>query len=180
VEEIIIKKYENRRLYNTREKKYISVSEIEDLIKQGHTIKVIEKKTGNDITKEILMQALLENNYEALPVFFIHMLIQTPSNLLKPFFDNYFPQFFNNYLNIMKSGLSLGAKGINPVNKESMPSFTNPFQNLFQQTANQAINPFINPFAKPQGNQDENISGSDEMQQILKRLAELESKLNKK
>ncbi|HPG59792.1 MAG TPA: polyhydroxyalkanoate synthesis regulator DNA-binding domain-containing protein, partial [Candidatus Wallbacteria bacterium] len=75
MEEIIIKKYENRRLYCVNTAKYVSITDIRDMIAEGKNIKVVEKATGKDITKYVLMQVLLEERYEVMPEFFIKILI---------------------------------------------------------------------------------------------------------
>lgn len=56
-ETIIIKKYNNRKLYNTSEGKYITLKGIRDLIKLGYKVKVIENSTGVNITQVVLLQA---------------------------------------------------------------------------------------------------------------------------
>jgi polyhydroxyalkanoate synthesis repressor PhaR len=51
---LIIKRYSNRKLYDTQEKKYISLSNIRQMIHSGHEIQVINNETGEDITSQIL------------------------------------------------------------------------------------------------------------------------------
>ena len=58
---IVIKKYSNRRLYDSAKKKYITLEHISDLIKSGKEIQVIDTQTKEDITKLILIQTILEN-----------------------------------------------------------------------------------------------------------------------
>jgi polyhydroxyalkanoate synthesis repressor PhaR len=57
---IIIKRYTNRKQYDTHSKRYISLEGIEKLIKDGHEVKVIDNQTGNDITPIILSQVIYE------------------------------------------------------------------------------------------------------------------------
>jgi polyhydroxyalkanoate synthesis repressor PhaR len=57
---IVIKRYQNRKLYDTRSKRYITLEELEELIKRGQDIKVIENSTGNDITAITLSQIIFE------------------------------------------------------------------------------------------------------------------------
>ncbi|OGO61207.1 MAG: hypothetical protein A2032_04795 [Chloroflexi bacterium RBG_19FT_COMBO_49_13] len=58
---ILVKRYPNRKLYDTAEKQYISLEGINDLIRQGEEIKVIDNVTGEDLTAVILSQVILEN-----------------------------------------------------------------------------------------------------------------------
>ena len=56
----VIKKYPNRRLYDTEESRYITLSDIRNLVNEQVEFSVIEKKTGNDITCQILLQVITE------------------------------------------------------------------------------------------------------------------------
>lgn len=74
---ILIKKYENRRLYCANEKKYITLDDIENYVKKSKKIKVLEVNTDNDITSEILIQILLEQGKAShLPVELLEMMIK--------------------------------------------------------------------------------------------------------
>lgn len=56
----IIKKYPNRRLYDTHESRYITLNDVRRLIVDGRSVNVVENKTGRDITSAILMQVISE------------------------------------------------------------------------------------------------------------------------
>ncbi len=56
----IIKRYENRKLYDTEERKYISLEEIATLVRQGVDVRIIDKNTENDITAQTLTQVIFE------------------------------------------------------------------------------------------------------------------------
>ena len=56
----VIKKYPNRRLYDTRESRYITLNDIRQLVLEGEPFEVIDKKTGDDITRAILLQVIAE------------------------------------------------------------------------------------------------------------------------
>ena len=60
MEEYVIKKYANRKLYNSKEKKYINLYEIAKLIREGKEVKVIDNKTKEDISSLILAQIIVE------------------------------------------------------------------------------------------------------------------------
>ncbi|MGD8909363.1 MAG: polyhydroxyalkanoate synthesis repressor PhaR [Chromatiales bacterium] len=74
--ERIIKKYPNRRLYDTEESKYITLSQLRQLIIQGASIKVIDSTTEEDITRNILLQIILESESGGEPLFTANMLSQ--------------------------------------------------------------------------------------------------------
>jgi polyhydroxyalkanoate synthesis repressor PhaR len=78
--EIIIKRYQNRKLYNTQSKRYITLEEIEELIKNEQKIKVIDNSTGNDITAITLSQIIFEfekNRSGFLPIKLLLSLVQS-------------------------------------------------------------------------------------------------------
>ena len=60
MEEYIIKKYSNRKLYDTKEKKYVNLAEVSRLIREGEEIKVIDNQTKEDITSLVLAQIIVE------------------------------------------------------------------------------------------------------------------------
>lgn len=60
----VIKKYGNRKLYDTVESKYVSLRTIKQLIRDGETVKIIERETGRDITSEVLTKAILEDTQD--------------------------------------------------------------------------------------------------------------------
>ena len=91
MKEILIKKYDNRRLYCVEEARYVSLAEIRDFLQRGDKVKVVEKSSGKDITKYILMQVLLEERYELLPTYFYQMVLQSPKEVVDTFFKQFFP-----------------------------------------------------------------------------------------
>ncbi len=104
-DQIIIKKYSNRRLYDTIHKKYVTLDEIASFIKEGSEIKVIDSQTDEDITKVILMQVILEsekNREDILPTSFLHMLIKYGNRMARDFFENYFTIMFRPYLSLQE------------------------------------------------------------------------------
>ncbi len=61
----IIKRYQNRKLYDTKESSYVSLKTIEEMIRQGEDLKIIDNKSGEDITHQILVQIILRMDNEA-------------------------------------------------------------------------------------------------------------------
>jgi len=103
--QIIIKKYSNRRLYDTSNKRYVTLDDIATLIQEGSEIKVVDTQTGEDISKLILIQVVLEsekNKQDILPVSFLHMLIKHGNKIAKDFFEN-FLMMFQPYLSFQDS-----------------------------------------------------------------------------
>ncbi len=65
----IIKKYPNRRLYDTESSQYITLTEVRKLVIDEVPFVVVEKKTNEDITRSILLQIILEQESESNPLF---------------------------------------------------------------------------------------------------------------
>jgi polyhydroxyalkanoate synthesis repressor PhaR len=61
---VIIKKYENRRLYDTTNSRYINQDEIARLIREGHDVQVLDAVTGEDLTRMLLAQIIVEDAKE--------------------------------------------------------------------------------------------------------------------
>lgn len=76
VEERIIKKYPNRRLYDTTLSCYITLNEVRDLVLAMTPFKVIDRQSGEDITRSILLQIIMEQESGGQPLFSSEMLEQ--------------------------------------------------------------------------------------------------------
>jgi polyhydroxyalkanoate synthesis repressor PhaR len=75
----VIKRYSNRKLYDTQESRYVTLEEIEEMIRDGKEISVLDATTGDDLTSVTLAQIILENERNrraALPSGFLHQLIK--------------------------------------------------------------------------------------------------------
>ena len=70
----IIKKYPNRRLYDTERSSYIKLSEVHALIRDGEEFQVVDAETGEDITRSILVQIIIDQENGATPLFTTDML----------------------------------------------------------------------------------------------------------
>ncbi len=98
---ILIKKYPNRRLYNTKESKYITIKDVSELIKKGYRVDVQDVESGEDMTALVLTQIIMEKakkNQSLLPVSLLHLSIQYGENLLHDFFEKYLEKTIENYL----------------------------------------------------------------------------------
>jgi polyhydroxyalkanoate synthesis repressor PhaR len=98
---ILIKKYPNRRLYNTETSGYITIKDVADLIKSGHRVEVVDVTNGEDVTALVLTQIIMDkakNNQGLLPVSLLHLVIQFGENLLHEFFEKYLEKTMESYL----------------------------------------------------------------------------------
>src|SRR5215510_16496032 len=75
----VIKRYSNRKLYDTQESRYVTLDEIEDMIRAGKEISVVDAASGEDLTSVTLTQIILEaerSHRGNLPTAFLHQLIK--------------------------------------------------------------------------------------------------------
>jgi polyhydroxyalkanoate synthesis repressor PhaR len=75
----VIKRYSNRKLYDTQESRYVTLEEIEEMIRAGKEISVVDAASGEDLTSVTLTQIILENERAhrgGLPAGFLHQLIK--------------------------------------------------------------------------------------------------------
>jgi len=91
---IVIKKYANRRLYNTGSSCYVTLEDLSDLVKAGDDFVVYDAKTGEDITRPVLTQIIFEAENSAtgqnlLPVQFLRQLIQLYGHQMQSFVPSY-------------------------------------------------------------------------------------------
>ena len=75
----VIKRYSNRKLYDTQESRYVTLEEIEEMIRAGKEISVVDAASGENLTAVTLAQIILEkerNHRSSLPTGFLHQLIK--------------------------------------------------------------------------------------------------------
>lgn len=97
-----LKKYANRRLYDTEKSAYVTLDDVMEAIRRGRRIAVADAKTGEDVTAFILTQIILEESRKRnslLPVSLLHLIVQYGETVLSEFFESYLEQTIKNYLN---------------------------------------------------------------------------------
>lgn len=109
-ETVIIKKYANRRLYNTQSSSYITLDHLSKMTREGIEFRVLDAKTGADITHQILTQIIMEeeaNGEQMLPVNFLRQLIGMYGNSMQSLIPHYLEasmdQFRANQMKLRKA-----------------------------------------------------------------------------
>jgi polyhydroxyalkanoate synthesis repressor PhaR len=100
-DKVVLKKYANRRLYDTAKRSFVSLAQVAELVKQGREIEISDDKTGENVTAFILTQVVLEEVKKKtllLPVSLLSLLIRYGDSVLSEFFDKYLEQTLKNYL----------------------------------------------------------------------------------
>lgn len=91
---VVIKKYANRRLYNTASSSYVTLEHLADMVKEGVDFVVYDAKTGEDITRSVLTQIIFEEENRGtgsnlLPIQFLRQLIGFYGNNMQAFLPSY-------------------------------------------------------------------------------------------
>jgi polyhydroxyalkanoate synthesis repressor PhaR len=91
-ETVVIKKYANRRLYNTATSSYVTLDDLAEMVKQGVDFAVYDAKTGDDITRSVLTQIIFDEESKGqnlLPIRFLRQLIRFYGDSMQAFVPSY-------------------------------------------------------------------------------------------
>lgn len=161
----LIKKYPNRRLYDTATSSYVTLSQVKDLVVAGATIQVLDAKTDVDITRSILLQIILEEEAGGAPMFteavlthIIRFYGNTMQGFLGPFIEKNVQSFTDMQRNFAEQAGGLNPEvwakmldGQTPMATGLMGNYVEQTQNLFLQLqenfAKQTIDMF-GPFGR--------------------------------
>jgi polyhydroxyalkanoate synthesis repressor PhaR len=107
---MLVKKYGNRRLYDTEASRYITQEELAEKIRLGSDVTVVDAKTGQDLTQNTLTQLIIEGRGVGgfLPVGLLHQLIRLGDDALAEFFNRYVQLALEMYLQMKSGASSLG------------------------------------------------------------------------
>src|SRR5271169_2955196 len=89
---VIIKKYANRRLYNTQTSSYVTLDHLCEMVKAGTEFQVLDARTGEDITRSVLTQIIFEEEtkgHNLLPIRFLRQLIRLYGDSMQAFVPGY-------------------------------------------------------------------------------------------
>ncbi len=170
---VIIKKYANRRLYNTSSSSYITLDDLSKMTRDGTDFKVLDAKTGDDITHSILTQIIMEeeaNGEHMLPVSFLRELIAMYGNSMQSMMPHYLEAAMTNFRENQAKLHDAFRKGIgnNPLAKIAETNLA------MMRAATQAFMP---------GNKDSAAASataeqSDELAAMREQMAAMQKKLD--
>src|SRR6186997_2132438 len=84
----LIKKYPNRRLYDTKTSSYITLADVKQMVLKQEEFQVVDAKSGEDLTRQILLQIILEEESGGVPMFsstLLSQLIRSYGNAMQGF-----------------------------------------------------------------------------------------------
>ena len=115
-----IKKYPNRRLYDTEESRYITLADVRRLVVEKRDFVVIDKKSGNDITRSILLQVISEQEQSGDPIMsrdFLSHVIRSYGGAMQGFVGSYLEQSLKLFMSQQQQlrDKVKGVVGVDPV-----------------------------------------------------------------
>ncbi len=126
----IIKKYANRRLYNTATSCYITLEDLYEMVKKGEEFEVHDAKTNEDLTKGVLTQIIFEQETKGSNLLSVNFL----RNLIGLYDDN-MGGVFPNYLNMVMDNFVQNQERMEKMSKEGWQDFSpmKIFENMTKQ-----------------------------------------------
>ncbi|MFT3697261.1 MAG: polyhydroxyalkanoate synthesis regulator DNA-binding domain-containing protein [Kofleriaceae bacterium] len=108
---VLIKKYGNRRLYDTGDSRYITLDELAAKVRSGTDVRVVDAQNGEDLTQATLVQVVLEagNAAKFLPVQLLTQMIRLSDDSLAEFFSRYVTSALDLYLQAKRGVQSIGS-----------------------------------------------------------------------
>jgi polyhydroxyalkanoate synthesis repressor PhaR len=189
-ERVVIKKYANRRLYNTASSSYVTLEHLAEMVKQGVDFVVYDAKTNEDITRTVLTQIIFEEEEKSqgqslLPIQFLRQLISFYGNSMQAFLPSYlelslasFTQQQERLRNQFASfGQGAGIGAYEDQIRQNLQLFDramkmfSPF--AYAQPARAEEAPAPQPAAKDDGNTNEALT------LLRKQMAEMQAQLDK-
>jgi len=102
----LIKKYPNRRLYDTQTSSYITLADVKELVLKHEQFQVVDAKSGEDLTRQILLQIILEEESAGSPMFShdaLTQLIRFYGNAMQGIMGNYLERNIQAFMEIQKN-----------------------------------------------------------------------------
>jgi polyhydroxyalkanoate synthesis repressor PhaR len=111
VASVLIKKYGNRRLYDTGDSRYITLEELAAKVRGGADVRIVDAQTGEDLTQATLVQVVLEAGSAAkfLPVQLLTQMIRLSDDSLAEFFSRYVTSALDLYLQAKRGVQTLSS-----------------------------------------------------------------------
>jgi polyhydroxyalkanoate synthesis repressor PhaR len=124
-----IKKYPNRRLYDTHTSSYITLHEVKNMVVAGTALQVVDAKTNEDLTRSIFLQIILEEESGGVPMFSevaLANIIRFYGHSMQGFMGSYLEKNVQAFLDIQQH-MSEQSKQLTPESWTQMMSQPNPF-----------------------------------------------------
>jgi polyhydroxyalkanoate synthesis repressor PhaR len=179
---IVIKKYANRRLYNTAKSSYVTLDHLSQMVRDGHDFVVNDAKTGEDITRSVLAQIIFEEESKGqtmLPANFLRQLIRLYGDTLQGFVPAYLEASMETFARNQEKMRAHVQKafGANPA-LANFEAVTRANMELFDQ-AMRMFTPFAAGLEATRGEGQKPARKDLELEELKHQLAEMQAKLAK-
>ena len=190
-ERVTIKKYANRRLYNTATSSYVTLDHLAQMVKDGTDFVVFDAKTGEDITRSVLTHIIVEEESKGpnlLPIDFLRHLISFYGDSLQAVVPNYLDHTMHAFARNqeqMRAAIQDALGGLNPfgqfeeMGKQNMAMFENAmkmFVPFYGANGAQATNDSATPTATADA---EEKGAVDELEALKAQLAQMQVQLDR-
>lgn len=136
-----IKKYPNRRLYDTRTSSYITLSDVKDMVMACEHFIVVDAKSGEDITRSILLQIILEEETAGVPMFSTQALAQIIrfyGHTMQGLMGNYLEKNIQSFIDLQSRLTENSVINLqNPLMQNFMGSYIEQSRQMFTQMQDQ-------------------------------------------
>jgi polyhydroxyalkanoate synthesis repressor PhaR len=181
-EPIVIKKYANRRLYNTGSSTYVTLEDLAVMVKAGEEFAVQDAKTGEDITRSVLAQIIFDQEAKEgqnlLPIAFLRQLIKFYGDSMQAMIPSYLEHSMNLLTRDQDKMREQMAKAFGSMGIPGMEEQVRRNMEVFQK----AVGMFM-PFAPGQrpgeGGEGKAAGNGGELQSLRSQIAEMQKKLDK-
>ncbi len=174
---VIIKKYANRRLYNTQSSSYITLDDLSRMTRGGIDFQVLDAKTGADITHQILIQIIMEeeaSGEQMLPISFLRQLISMYGNSMQSLMPHYLEATMENFRNNQMKLQETWSASMNP---EALAKLAERNMQMFQAAAS-AFMPGAKPAPPPSPPPAAPAPSGDELDSLKAQMAAMQKKLD--
>lgn len=135
----IIKKYANRRLYDTASSQTMTLADVRDLIGSGESIQVVEARTDKDVTRQVLLQIVADQEMMGRPVLsdeFLEAMIRVNSNPMRDMARDYLQRVMTHLQSQQGAfeqafGATLGGTGMDRLGKAAFEPYRRFQQKMF-------------------------------------------------
>ncbi len=153
----LIKKYPNRRLYDTQTSTYITLADVKQLVLEQAEFQVVDAKTGEDLSRQILLQIILEEEQGGMPIFtppVLAQIIRSYGNAMQGMMGSYLEKNVQAFIDIQKKlqEQSLAFYSTNKIGPEMWTQYVNMQAPMIQSMMSNYIEQSKNLFVQMQEN----------------------------
>ncbi len=175
---LLIKRYASRRLYNTETSDYVTLDDIASFIRDGREVQIIDLKTGDDLTRQYLLQIIAEHESRGenmLPVNVLNDLVRSYTTQA----SSVVPQFLATSFEMLRDGQSKMMENMSTINPMNPMGAMQAQQEAFMKAMTAGMANWPNGGSEPSADPAKNGEEGEELDDIKKQLAELQAKLSK-